>query len=804
MQNNLNETAQPMQPQTAQQGNEMSVKDLFYLCLSKWKWFLLSLVVCLSVAVVYLLRTPKSYTQQTSVLIKEDAKGKSINSDMAQAFSDMGLSAPRTNVYNELLTLQSNDVALSVVKRLALNVNYYADGAFHQDCLYGTTLPVKVDFPAVPDETTLSFDIDLGNNDSFTLSNFKKNGEKVEGTVSGTLGYKMLHTPVGRMVVKSNKGKGSVTERRTIHVARTPVEAAKKTFVARFKANVSDKNATIIDMTYSDVSQQRGVDVLKTVIAVYNDNWIQDRNLISVSTSRFINERLIVIEKELGNVDSNISTYKSANRITDIAQANAMYMQRSTDADVQVLELNNQVYMAQYIRDYLINKKNNFQLLPANTGLKSANINSQISEYNNVILQRNNIVANSSERNPIAVELDDRLSSMRAAIITSVNNEILALNNSISSQRSFSGDATSKIASSPNQAKHLLSVERQQKVKESLYLFLLQKREENELSQAFTAYNTRVISAPHGNNVPSAPVSRNILLIAIVLGLGIPFAILYLREMMNTTVRGKSDLVGVVSIPYLGEIPQYWRNVPVSKLKFWKKQHEAKPIVVKNGNRGLLNEAFRIVATNLEFMSGSDKGSIVYMVTSYNAGSGKSFIAANLSAITSIRNKKVILIDGDLRHTTTSRLVPEAEQGLSDYLSGCVSDYHGLIRTIEAGNGVSILPVGTVPPNPIELLSSPKFGMLIESLRKEFDVIIIDCPPANMMADAAIIGKYVDKTIFVVCAGLFERKLLGQLEDDYKEGKFKNASLILNDTSCSHSSYGYAYGYGYGSANDEE
>ena len=568
MQNN-NELEPQLQSHNMQDGNEMSIKDYLFLCQSSWKWFLLSLVVCVSVATVYLLTTPKSYTQKSSILIKEDGKGKSIGSDMSKVFSDMGFSAPHTNVYNELLTLQSNDLALNVVKRLALNVNYSADGTFHKDCLYGSTLPVKVDFPAISDQIRLSFDIDLGANNSFTLSNFMKNGEDVEGTVKGTLGYKIVHTPVGRMVVNSNKSNSSVKEKRTIHVERTSVEAAKKSLVRRFEAKVSDKNATIIDMTFNDVSQQRGIDVLKTVTAVYNDKWIEDRNLISVSTSRFINERLAVIERELGSVDSNISSYKSANRITDIAQANAMYMQRSTDADVQVLELNNQVYMAQYIRDYLVNKNNNHQLLPANSGLKNANINSQISEYNNVILQRNNIVANSSEKNPLAVELDNQLTSLRSAIITSVNNEILALNTSISSQRSFAGDATSKIASSPNQAKHLLSVERQQKVKESLYLFLLQKREENELSQAFTAYNTRVISAPYGNNVPTAPVTRNILLIAIVFGLGIPFGVIYIRELMNTTVRSKSDFEGIVSIPYLGEIPQYPGRRNTNQERLW-------------------------------------------------------------------------------------------------------------------------------------------------------------------------------------------------------------------------------------------
>ena len=673
-----------------------------------------------------------------------------------------------------------------------------ADGAFHPVTLYGTNLPIKVEFPGAKETDYIAFDITFKDGKTYTLSNFNLNGEETNKSVNGKFGYNMAHTPAGRVVVLKSPNFSTKFVGKTIHVSHTSLEGAKAGVMGRFSADLADKNSSVVAMAYVDVSPQRAEDVLNTIISVYNENWVKDKNQIAVSTSDFINDRLDVIERELGSVDNNISSYKSANGITDIRTNSQLYLQQSSTADAQMLNLNNQLYMAKYIRSYLANKGGNYQLLPANAGIEAGGITSQIQEYNSTLLQRNNIVANSSDTNPLVVDLDNQLAAIRAALAHSIDNVILTLENQLASQRSYAGEATSKIASNPSQAKHLLSAERQQKVKESLYLFLLQKREENELSQAFTAYNTRIVNAPHGPSAPTAPVTNKIYLIALALGLGIPFAIFYLREMMNTTVRGKADLDKKVTMPYLGEIPTYINNVKVKPWEFWKKKRKHKDIVVKAGSRGMLNEAFRIVATNLEFMSGKQDSANVCMITSFNQGSGKSFTTINLGATLSLKNNKVLVIDGDLRHASISSYIGKPSQGIADYLSGNVDDVDSVIVKSGQFEQLYILPVGTIPPNPSELLGSDRFEEMIKGLKDHFDYILIDCPPADMMADATIVGRQVDRTIFIIRAGLFERAMLPQIEEDYTSGKLKNMSIVLNATTGMGGQYGYRYGYHYG------
>ena len=296
---------------------------------------------------------------------------------------------------------------------------------------------------------------------------------------------------------------------------------------------------------------------------------------------------------------------KGEHLLPDVQAAANMYMAQASEAKAAIKELDNQVYMARYIRNYLTNKSNSSQLLPANSGIDNPGIATQISEYNSKLLERNSLVSHSSEKNPLVVEMDASLSAMRSALLTSIDNLLVTLNAQIKSQRGYSGQATSQIASNPQQAKYLLSVERQQKVKESLYLYLLQKREENELSQAFTAYNTRIITMPGGSMIPTAPIKKNILLVAFALGLLVPIVIIFIRENMNTVVRGRKDLENMTA-PFVGEIP-----LAFQKSKWYSRKAKTKEeicaIVVKEKSRNVINEAFRVVRTNLEFVVGKER-----------------------------------------------------------------------------------------------------------------------------------------------------------------------------------------------------
>ena len=554
---------------------------------------------------------------------------------------------------------------------------------------------------------------------------------------------------------------------------------------------------------------KRAEDVINTVITVYRKNWLDDKNQMTVSTSHFITERLGVIERELGDVDKNISSFKSSHLLPDVETAAQQYMQKSSDVDKQIMELHSRLSIAEYIHQYLTGKVGKNQLLPSNTGIDSQGIEQQIAEYNKTQLERNNLVSNSSEQNPLVADYDQSLASMRKSITASLDNFVISLRTQLSTLQANEAATTSQIASNPNQAKYLQTVGRQQKVKEALYLFLLQKREENELSKAFTAYNTRVITPPTGDLNPVAPVRRKIMLIAFVLGLLIPVVVIYIREKANTTVRGRKDLKKLI-VPFLGEIPYYVsrKNRPTLKqrIRFWKKPKEVCQIVVKAGKRNIVNEAFRVLRTNFEFTIGTHPEQNVIVFTSLNQGSGKSHLAANMAMSLAIKKKKVLLIDGDLRHGSASMLVGSPGEGLSDYLNGRIADIHDILHKGEESGLVKyfdVIPIGTIPPNPTELLFTPLLEQMIRQMRQEYDYVFIDCPPIEVVADTPIYEQFADRTIFVVRAGLMERSMLPEIDALYKEKKFKNMTMILNATKArggrygSHYGYGYGYGYGY-------
>ena len=775
-----------------QQDDFLRIQDLLYLCLARWKWFVLSLMVTIGVATVYLLRTPAVYTRTASVLIKEDSKGKSVSSDL-ESFSEFGLFQSGTNVNNELITFQSPALMTEVVKRLRLDMNYFVPGKFHRQVAYGLTLPVDVTINDLPENESAGFTLKIQPDGTLYLSDFIRNGTDLdEKDVKGSL-LDSITTPLGKIIIHTtpNYVKG---EAYTLYVGKSSLYNAVNSCSSNLSVSLNSEKASVIDLSFKDNSTQRAEDVLSMLISVYNENWVKDKNQIAVSTSMFINERLGVIERELGNVDEDISSYKSEHLLPDVQAASSMYMAQSSEANAQILSLNNQLYMTRYIRNYLANDANRTQLLPANSGIESANIESQIAEYNKQLLQRNSLVANSSTENPLVVDMDQALASMRGAIIRSIDNQIVTLNSQIKSLRQTEQQTTSRIAANPTQAKYLLSVERQQKVKEALYLFLLQKREENELSQAFTAYNTRIVTPPHGSMLPTSPVHKNIFMVAFALGLLMPVVIIFMRENMNTRVRGRKDLENL-TIPFIGEIPLFTRK---KKGILGKKPQEVKAVVVKEGNRDIINEAFRVLRTNLEFMTGKDKTSNVIIMTSFNPGSGKSFLTMNIAMSLAIKGKKVLVIDGDLRHASASSYIDSPDKGLSDYLGGRIDNLDEIIVPDPKHKSMDILPVGTIPPNPTELLFDERLKQTIDTVREQYDYVLIDCPPVELVADTQIIEKLADRTIFVVRAGLLERSMLSELEKIYDEKKYKNMSLILNGTEGSGGRYGYCYGYRYG------
>lgn len=770
------------------------IQDLWSMFVPKWYWFAISLFITLTIAVLYLLSTPPIYTRTAAILVKDNSKSSSSTSAMND-FSDLGIFKSNTNINNELLTLKSPTLMTEVVNRLGLNETFTIRKGLKNVDLYKVS-PVTITF-CDKIEVPLSFTIKFSSKEAFAISELEISGEDIGETLSAQMGDS-IQTSAGIMIVSPTQEFTDAFIGTSIRYVRGSVRAAVDTYSNALVAELGNEDATIINLSINDTSIRKAEDILNTLIEVYNENWIRDKNQIAVSTSQFISDRLGVIESELGHVDENISSYKSEHLLPDVQAASSLYMAQSAENNKELSTLNNQLSTAQYIRREL-NTKQLDQTLPANSGIVSANIETQISEYNNLVLDRNRLIANSSEKNPLVKNMASSLQSMQRTIIQSVDNLIVSLNTQIRSLRRQEEATTNRLASNPNQAKYLLSVERQQKVKEELYLYLLQKREENELSQAFTAYNTRLITAPRGSMFPTAPRKMNILLVAFAVGLLVPAVGIFMKENMNTKVRGRKDLENL-SIPFIGEIPQY----SGTKKKWWefkhRKRQDMKIIVVNEGNRNIINEAFRVLRSNMDFMASKDNNQHVFVLTSFNPGSGKSFLAINIAISFAIKKQKILVIDGDLRHRTVSSYVDSPNKGLSDYLNNQIEDWKEIIVSYKGYTNLHILPIGTIPPNPTELLEDSKLSMLIEALRPEYDYIFIDCPPVDIVADAQIIEKWADRTIFVVRSGLLDRSMLSELENMYTGKRFKNLSMILNGTESTGGRYGYRYGYHYGYA----
>ena len=776
----------------------LSVRDVFAICIANWKWLLLSLAVCMLAATYYCIKTVPVYVRSASVLIKEDRRASTVQGDVSQAFSTMGMGVTKVNVYNEIVNFKSPDLMLQVARNLNLDIDYKLKGLRYMHTIYGTGLPVQVSFLDFERSRFSGMQLSLNADSStVTLHNFTRGKNELEADAITAAYGDTVSTPLGKLVVKRSEYAGKAVVDRPIYVTRTSPQAAAGSCRNRLSVDINDKNTTIIDLTFRDVNTQRAEDVLSMVINCYNENWIKDKNQITISTNEFIADRLNVIEQELGSVDKTITSYRSAHRLPDAGAVAQMDMQISAEANKHLMELNNQLSIARFLQNDIRGAASG-TLLPANVGLDDVNSQSEISKYNEMMLQRNRLVESSSEENLLVLDLDQQLASLKSSILSALDNYIRSVNIQIQSTQRARSNSEARVSDVPLQAGQLLSDERQQKVKEALYLFLLQKREENELSQAFTAYNTRVVASPSGSNAPVAPNRSKIYLIALVMALAIPFIWFFLKETLNTTVRGRKDLENL-SAPFLGELPATERRKGLQKLgrrKISDKKEDRK-IVVKPHSRNMVNEAFRVVRTNLEFLKGKDGDKRVFMITSFNVGAGKTFVSSNLATALAINGRRTVIVDLDLRKRSLSALAEQPKHGVVDYLSGEADNWKDLVVHEFGGNKLDLIPVGKMPPNPAELLGADRLGELIAELRKDYDYIFLDCPPIEIVTDSDIIAPHADITIFVVRVGLFTRSMLPEVERYYQEKKYNNMAILINGSDTA-GRYGYKYGYKYG------
>lgn len=788
----------PVTQQTEETTEEISIRDILISCTSHWRWYVATVVVALAVAVLYIKKTQPVYKRDASIMVLERNDKPTVLNQLLNDYVDFGFFADNTNVNNVIAAIKSPDVMSEVVDRLGLDVSYTTRGTFYDKTLYGKTLPVKVVFRDIPKDETASLHIKLKKDGSIKMSEFVKNGKPQNSYDLTCHVGQTVNTPLGRLTIERQPHYPSaVADNDEIDVLKSDNASATGRFLGGLSVEIGDKKSTILDLSYNDVSGKRAEDILSAVIDIYNKVWMKNRNEVSAGATKFLDERLAIIERELDNVDNDISRYKSKNLLPDVEKAYSLSMERADKNSAILLDLNTKLSVAGYIRDYITNRANTNQLLPANMGLDDGKTDGLIDKYNALQLERNSLMANGGKNNPLVKDIDKALNQLRRSVISSINNMIVSLSTRIGHIQNDEQKTNTDISTNPTQAKELLAVERQQKVKEALYLFLLQKREENQLSQSFTADNTQIVKSPTGSNVPLKPKKGMIMLIALVIGLALPTGVIYLMETTNNKVRGRKDIEDNLTAPFVGEIPLVEEERKgLSALK--PAQEKAYGIVVEHGNHNLINEAFRIVRTNIEFLTPQGNGASVQMLTSYNSGSGKTFLAMNIATSLAIKDKRVLVIDGDLRTAGLSRYIGNPKLGLSNYLGRHTDDIDSIICHYETCTGLDIMPSGVVPPNPAELLASDRLPRLLAEMKKRYDYIFVDCPPIDAVADTSIISHYAERTLFVVRAGKLERAMLADLEKLYRSDRLNNLSVILNGTRNAGTPYAYRYGYSYG------
>ena len=756
----------------------LNIVDLFMYLASQWKWFLLSILICGGIAWYNYARAPLVYFRSATVIIKDPSnKASTSGLDRFDNFIN------KVNVANEILQFRSKKLMREVVQRVHADVSYQIKDGLRSNELYNES-PVLVSLPDALPEQSFSFTMTLKDAKTVTLSDFS--GIEAKPSYEVALNDTVAIIEGMNVVVTATNYLRDSWLNTPIRVQKLPVESMVNYYKNALGIQQEEEEASILTLALKDSSPARAEDVLNTLITVYNEEAIKEKNQVAVNTANFINERLIIIERELGNVESNLESFKQRNQIVDIASSAGMYMTESQKYNADAMELETQLRLANFIKDYLTDPSKETDLIPSNTGISDMNIENQISLYNAAKLKRDHLIDDSSVNNPVVQELNNSLRAMKQSIIRAVDNMIVSLNVKRNDAQNREMRAQDRVTAIPTKERQMLSIERQQKIKEALYLFLLNKREENALSQAMADNNARVIDGAEGSNAPISPNRNRILLLGLLVGIALPGAVCLAILFMDTRVHGRKDIEGVTSVPYLGEIPLDKEAM---------KDHRKKVMAVKEQSDDIVSEAFRILRTNMAFLSKKDKPAQVITFTSFNIGAGKTFIARNLSMSLAYMKKRVVMVDLDIRKGTLSRHFGHYHVGVTNYLSDNTVKVDDIIQHQE---GFDLIPAGILAPNPAELLMDNRLDELMDELRARYDYIIADNVPVGLIADATIANRIADLTIFVVRAGKLDRRQLPDIEKLYQEKKLKNMALVLNGANPERHGYGYSYGYGYG------
>lgn len=762
-----------------------NLADILLYLLSKWPWYVLSIAICIAIAWYQSATSPFVYFAQTKVIIKDPS-----NKTSTGGLDRYDNSINRVNVTNEILQFRSKRLLQEVVARTRADITYTTRQRLRDVNIYGVS-PVEVTFPTIAPKAALAFSVVPVDSTSAKIIIPGPDGENHTSAIRYGKMYKIKGTHV---MVSKTAYMSAAWIGKEIKITKEPELAAVNRIAANLGIRQEEKDGTIINIAVTSGSPELDIALLNTIIQVYNEESINDKNQVAVNTANFINERLQIIGRELGGVESELESYRRENQVVDIGSMTSRYMGESARYNADALQFDTQLRIALFIKEYLTDPARSNDLIPTNLGINDQSIESQISQYNSVKMQRDRLKDESSDANPVIEEMTNALQLLRKNILNGVDNIIVSIEVKRRDARGYEGDAESRIATIPRKQREMLSIERQQKIKESLYLFLLNRREENALAQAMADNNARIIDGPDGSVARISPQRNRILTLGGLAGLFIPTVIMLLSAFMNTRVRGRRDIKEAVAIPFLGEVPLNNKLDARRPLLSTRKAHEEKQASMN----AITGDAFRMVIANINMMTRANgKQAKVLMTTSFREGAGKTYTVINIAEALAAGGKKVALVDLDIRKGTLSHRagMPHNATGLTNYLYDPSVTVDDIIVAREGHPDV--IPSGIVPPNPVELLSSNRLDELFDELRKRYDYIIADSVPVGIVADAAISNRVADLSLFVIRVGSLDRRQLPDIQALYDEGTLGPVGIILNGVEL-HGGYGYGYSYGYG------
>ena len=772
--NNMNE----------QDEEKINYQELLFRYIIHWPWFVASVLVCLIGAWVYLHFQTPVYQVSASIMIKDDKKGSG-STDLGN-LGIGGVITSTQGIDNEIEVLRSKTILKEVVNNLELYITYYDEDEFPEKELYQTS-PVIVNLTAqeadkLPGSALLAMKLSpegvLDVNLKVGLNEYNQRFEKLPAvlpTDAGTFGFALKDSLSGGQM-EGHKG-----ERHIRAVVSRPFGVAKG-YQGALSIAPTSRTTSVAVVSLMNTNIQRARDFINKLMEMYNRNTNNDKNKVAEKTREFINERIKIIDEELGSTEDKLEAFKRNAGLTDISSDAQLAVSGNAEYEKRRVDNGTQINLVRDLIKYINNPLNEYELLPGNIGLSDAGLTTQIGRYNELIIERKRLLRTSTESNPMIVNLDTSIRAMKSNVQAAINGTLQGLLIVKADLEREAGRFSRRISDSPGQERQYVSIARQQEIKAGLYLMLLQKREENAITLAATANNAKIIDEPVATGGPLSPKPNMIYMIALVLGVGMPVGVIFLIGLTKFKIEGRGDVEKLTRLPIVGDVPLT--------------NEKAGSIAVFENQNTLMSETFRHIRTNLQFMLENDQK--VILVTSTVSGEGKSFISSNLAISLSLLGKRVIIVGLDIRKPGLNKIfnIPRKEQGITQYLSNPEKNLMDFVQPSDVSKNLYILPGGIVPPNPTELLARDGLDKAIETLKKNFDYVILDTAPAGMVTDTLLVGRVADLSVYV-CRADYTRKAEFTLINELAENnKLPNLCIAINGLNLQKKKYGYYYGYG--------